>query len=304
MTLVISNCSKRKRVPLDPTLHAGALAQGSAVTVATDWAQRLRAAKPTVPAGDLYGGRAFHDATRAANSLGARLAIVSAGLGLVEGTTTVPSYSLTTAARDPDGILAKTAGTPSEWWSSIQMQSPFHTTAAETEDGLILAALSSSYLAMVADEWTQWPSERRDRLRLFTKEPPHGAAQDLIPAWMPYDDRLDALGNGHAGTQGDFAQRALRHFASNIPAEGTQDEHRRAVEICLQGYSVRQLPTRAKMSDEEITAVIMRDWDIVEGRSGAMLRRLRDDLLTACEQGRFKRLFALASANRINGAVR
>jgi len=280
------------------------LAQGSSVTVATAWAQRLRAAKPIVPAGQLYGGRAFYDAARTSHFLGARLAVVSAGLGLVEGTTTVPSYSLTTITRDPDGILAKTASTASEWWASIQAQSPFHTTAVETEDGLILAALSSNYLAMVADEWARWPSERRDRLRLFSKEKPQGATEYLLPAWMPYDDRLDALGNGHAGTQGDFAQRALRHFASSIDSYGTQADHRRAVSLSLEGLAAREVPTRSRCSDDEIAAIIERDWDTVEGRSGAMLRRLRDDLGMACEQGRFKRLFGLVSAARPEGAKR
>ncbi len=298
MALVITNCGKRKRVPLDPTLHAADLASGSSEAVASDWGQHLTAADPTTPAKHLYAGRAFVEAVRTAETLSARLAVVSAGLGLVDGQTPVPSYSLTTVARDPDNILNLTGASAAEWWDVIQARSPFHSTAPETEAGLILAALSSGYLSMVESEWARWPSERLARLRLFTKDVPAGLPESLAKAWMTYDDRLDALENGYARTQGDFAQRALRHFAENILGEGDQTSDRAAVLAHLEGLSARDVPTRTRHSDEEIKVMIGTHWDLVEGRSGAMLRQLRDTLGVACEQKRFKGLFAEVATER------
>lgn len=141
MTLIISNCSKRKRAPLDPTLRAGGLAKDSVDAVATAWGERLKAATSTTAAEDLYAGRAFNEAASTASILGARLAIVSAGLGLVDGATLAPGYSLTTARRDPDNILAKTGGSASEWWMSLQARSPYRSTAIEEEGGRLHVSL-------------------------------------------------------------------------------------------------------------------------------------------------------------------
>lgn len=301
MTIVISNCSKRKRFPAASALHARELTIGSMDRVAVSWSDRLQAAESATIAKDLYAGRAFHEAAQAAIELGARLAIVSAGLGLVDGAVLVPGYSLTTARRDPDNILLKTGGSAAEWWAALQAHSPFHTTAVEEEDGLILAALSSSYLAMVADEWARWPVDRIMRLRLFTKEVPQGVSEGLRKAWMPYDDRLDALGNGHAGTQSDFAQRALRHFATTIGDRGALEQDRLAVESSLRGLQTRQVPKRTRTTDEDILAVISAEWEAVEGRSGQMLRHLRDIVGVACEQGRFKELFGQVAAEKKEG---
>lgn len=297
MTLVITNCSKRKRAPLDPTLHAGDLEAGPTESVAYDWSERLRAAKPVGAAGDLYAGRAFVEASRAAAALGGSLAIVSAGLGLVHATIAVPAYSLTTVHRDPDNILRKVDGVAPEWWAALQTRSPFGSAAIQSEQGLILAALSSSYLTMIADDWANWPAERLARLRLFTKERPRGVADGLTKAWMPYDDRLDAI-SGYAGTQGDFAQRAMRHFARTIGDQGALDQDRDAVRRSLEGLTARQVPARVRHTNEEIKALIGAHWETVAGRSGAMLRHLRDTLGVACEQGRFKGLFAEVAMER------
>jgi len=289
--LIITNCSKRKRGSLDPSLHAENLEAGELDAVAREWSGRLSKAKNVSRAQDLYAGRAFVEANRAADILNSPLAVVSAGLGLIDGSTQIPSYSLTTAQRDPDNILRKIKARPSDWWSVIQSRSPFRSHAIETEAGPILAALSSGYLAMVAEDWAKWPTERLARLRLFTKEKPAGIAAPLIVAWMPYDDRLDALGNGHAGTQGDFAQRAMRHYAQAVGVTGTQAENRDAVRHHLEGLSARQVPKRRRHSDEEIKSLVRTHWVAMEGRSGAMLRYLRDSLGVACEQQRFKNLF-------------
>lgn len=300
MTIVVSNCSKRKRASLDPTLRAGDLAAGSSDFVAAAWSQRLRTAHLVSQVEDLYGGRAFSEARQTAHGLNARFAVVSAGLGLVDGNVAVPAYSLTIAHRDPDGILTKTGSNSSDWWAAVRGCSPFHN-ASMPDEGLILAALSSTYLAMVADEWAAWPDERLARLRLFTKEEPKGLAEGLRQAWMPYDDRLDAAGGGHAGTQSDFAQRALRHFAITIGDKGTLDHDRAAVQDGLHGLQARQVPVRARHSDDELRTLITNEWDVVSGRSGAMLRHLRDDLGVACEQSRFKRLFGLVINDRTEG---
>ncbi len=131
MTLVITNCSKRKRVQPDSNLDAQHLEPGATDSVAVDWCSRLFAAEPVCAAQDLYAGRAFVEARRAASVLASRLAVVSAGLGLVDGTAKVPSYSLTTAPRDPNNILRKIDASASDWWAELQTHTPFRSRAVE-----------------------------------------------------------------------------------------------------------------------------------------------------------------------------
>lgn len=297
MTLVITHCTKRKRsVPLQD-LCAHRLSAGPTGQVVKDWAMRLSAASPAIKARDLYAGRGLAEARRAADSVGGRLAIISAGLGLVEGDTLVPAYSLTTIGGDRDDIRLKTGASRSEWWTAIQGASPFAGTLSMPE-GLILAAVSAPYLEMVAADWSSWSSGDLERLRLFSKAAPTGAAAALRDAWMPYDDRLDAAGAGFAGTQGDFAQRALRHFATAIAVTGSQDGDRVAVDSALAGLAHRARTVRRRIDDDAIKDTIRREWSAAGGQSTKMLRRLRDTLGLACEQGRFKALFNEVKAER------
>lgn len=293
-------CSKRKRAEADSALYARDLDADDTCAVATDWGERLAKAPAHIPAGDLYAGRGFVEARRAATHLKADLAVVSAGLGLVEATTLVPSYSLTTVSRDADSILAKTESSAAAWWGALQAASPFSSLATTRESGLILAGLSAPYLAMVAEEWSRWPTERLSRLRLFSKERPSGAAEALAPSWMPYDDRLNdhRAGPDLAGTQGDFAQRALRHFATALGGSASSDVDRDQVLSALDGLEAPVRPIRPRLTDEAVLQLINLHWETVGGRSGAMLRHLRDALGFGCEQGRFKDLFKQAATAR------
>lgn len=292
-------CSKRKRAETDSTLYARDLDADDTHAVASAWGHRLSKAPAQIPTSDLYAGRGFLEARRAAAHLNADLAVVSAGLGLVEATTLAPSYSLTTAPRDADSVLAKTRGSASSWWSALQSASPFSSSAPARETGLILAGLSAPYLSMVADEWSAWPAERRSRLRIFSKERPAGAAEALVPSWMPYDDRLDAAGSDLAGTQCDFAQRALRHFAVAIGGSSDAADDSDKVLGTLDGLQARNTPVRHRLTDDAVLQLIDTHWETVDGRSGAMLRHLRHALGFACEQGRFKDLFRRAAARRL-----
>ena len=296
--IIVTTCTNRKRHAPEPTLSASELASGPSDEVASAWRERLFAAKRPWPAGSLYLGRAFSDAARAAKAVDGRLLIVSAGLGLISAESLAPSYDLTVAANATDSILRKTGEPARAWWS--QIESILEPTPAMDGESLILAALSRPYLDMVAAAWSHWPTERLNRLRLFSKEAPGATlGAPFEGAWMPYDDRLDRVDCGaYAGTQSDFAQRALKHFVDKIgTAPGDIVNHRTAVLAALEGLEARERPTRKRLDDSEIRALILRDWSLVKGRSGAMLRHLRDTLGVACEQGRFKTLFhAVASA--------
>lgn len=263
------------------------------------WFERLERLPRLQSAGDLYCGRAFQDAKAAADQIDAGLYIVSAGLGLIEKSTLVPAYSMTLAPVSEDCVFRRTEASPADWWRVLTAQSPFHCDL-EASDGLILAALSRPYLDMVAQEWAQWPTERVERLRLFCKGPPSGLPPELSRQWMPYDDRLDLSGGARGGTQADFAQRALRHFAEHMgPQTGELDQDRQWVENALAPFILGARPDRRRMMDADLIDLIGREWDAAGGRSGAMLRRLRRELNIACEQARFKDLFLRAAKNRL-----
>lgn len=294
---VITNCTNRKLIAASVRLQAPSSAKSQPEALCADWLERLAQESKVGPVGRLYGGRSFREAEAAARSTEAQLMIVSAGLGLVNAETLAPSYSLTLAGSPTDAVLTRIAGGAADWWRVLQSRSPY--SASVTGEGLILAALSRPYLEMVAQDWIAWPAERLARLRLFSKDVSSFLPTSLAAQWMPYDDRLDQVPGGYAGTQSDFAQRALAHFAKTFAfLPGDSSVHARAVTTTMQAYEAKSRPERLRQSDAEIIALIGRDWEMTGGRAGATLIHLRSNLGVACEQTRFKDLFKRALAAR------
>lgn len=296
--IVLTTCSNRKRIPPDSKLLGRVVIAGKPSDVGSAWGKALRQSKSVASAKELYAGRSFREAEQAADLLGARFYIVSAGLGLVAAERKVPSYGLTIAQTSEDCVLDKISGGPADWWAVLKASSMYHEDFPPAR-GLILAALSQPYLEMIGGDLSSWDAERRSKLRLFTKQDPSVLFPRLADQWMPYDDRLDFVSRDLAGTQSDFAQRALRHFAASIISEpGSADTHAKRVKAALYGLEMRAQPSRKRLSDDEILKVIDAHWDKAKGQSGLMLRVLRDDLNLACEQGRFKHLFHAAKIIR------
>lgn len=296
--IVITTCTNRKRIEPALELCARSMPHGDAREVASLWRERLDRSVNRVALTSLYCGRGWQEATAAAEVSHSRLFVVSAGLGLISAAGEAPAYNLTLVSGSPDDITRKlNRGSSAEWWDFIsEGLSP----AAEAlgDRGLILAALSRPYLSMVGRDWSRWPQPLKDRLRLFTLDP-SGVPEGLGQNWMPYDERLESLGSGHAGTRSDFAQRALRHFATHFAsAPGDAQQHAELVRRALAPFALPVVPDRERLTDREIVGLIHREWDAVGGRSGAMLTHLRRGLEVACEQGRFRLLFARASQER------
>lgn len=304
--VLVTSCTNRKRVAPRAEMRAGDLAPGEILDVASEWARRLRKTAPTTKASGLYCGRSFREAEVAASMISADLYVASAGLGLVPADVVVPSYSLTVASGARDSILDRVTSnaSPADWWQNISRRSPFSTSMralAEGGGGALLVALPSAYLRMLEAELEALPLKCLKRLRIFTG----GSSADLpakIRSYvMPYDARLDGRRSPIPGTRGDFAQRAVRHFASEILSRlprASADVHAEAVRKCFARLPRPARRMGERRTDAEIEQLIVKYWNRVEGRSSKLLRLLRDELHIACEQSRFRDLFSAVAARR------
>ncbi len=300
--LVVTTCTDRKRHASVPSLQARSLPRGSLSELSAEWARRTSGASPVGPAHSVYCGRAFREALNGAADLQADLWIISAGLGLISTTREIPSYSLTMSRRSPDSIGDKITDphwTPSDWRRAlIGYQSEPATIPSllgADPKRTLLVALSEKYAELLRDELDAVSEGDRKRLRLFGLRIESTLSPQLHDCIMPFDRRLDGPDSPIAGTLADFAQRALRHFCTlhlSRRADGASlEKDRRMVCEAIDSWRLPDIPSRLQKSDEEIRGLIRRHWDVVQGRSGRMLRFLRDDLQVACEQGRFRRLF-------------
>lgn len=272
--------------------------KGDPPSVALDWWARVSEPSVRRPVRQMYKGRAFAEALRAVDVIKGDLWIVSAGLGLIAPDQPIPAYSLTISSGAEDSILPKTGCSPNEWWRELIAVSG---NQALPDAGLILFALSAPYLEMIGEDLRKLTRQGRSQIRIFCGTAPQDLDPELWPFLMPYDARFDAIGGPNPGTQADFAQRALRHFVEAILAtmpDGTAAQHAEAIEAALSKFTKRPRPNRTRLSDEAIIDLIRKDLGLrsVRGRSGPMLRYLRDEREVACEQGRFKALFLEATA--------
>lgn len=295
---VVTSCTSRKLKHAERTVFADDAQAQTLPELCTRWGEQLRRQTECLPAGRLYQGRAFREADIAADSLGAPLFILSAGLGLVGSKQVVPAYDLTVSAGAGSvaGALRRLGESKQSWWRELtQVREQCRPVAALLEGDefeQVLLSVPSTYLAMIAAELGAVdPGLLRRKLRIFSSP----KSLSVLPAslqacLLPYDERLEST--ELSGTLSDFPQRSLRHFASQADTQGTSlEEARSLVTAALKGLPVREKPQRQKLSDEEITQTLRQQWWPHEGSSTKLLRYLRDEAGIACEQGRFRQLW-------------
>lgn len=291
-TLVVTTCSAGKRCR-DP-LTVADLPKGSLAEVAEAWHQRLRQETTLVRADRLYKGRAFSVARTAAAHLDADFGVLSAGLGYVSGTSTVPGYDLTVRDRAAASVRARIVGSfePAAWWKAMAA-GPFSgdLRAAIRGRDLILVALSRPYLEMLADDLVAIGQAHPGKLRLFGLSLTETAPAALRPYIMPYSERLEQL--GRPGTRSDFAPRALAHFVEHVlPDGGALSDQVAYVEACMSQAPEPQMRQDRRRGDDETLKAVIRELAAREGfRSGVVLRALRGTAGWACEQSRFMQLY-------------
>lgn len=295
MHVILTACTQRKRFVPHSLLSARNLEGGTLQDVSREWTVRLAQAERAATAGELYCGRSFVEAKKAAQFVRGDLYIASAGLGLLRSDDDAPAYNLTVSKGSPDCILDKLSGDheASDWWAAIATaRAPFE--AIEKTVGLIILALPSAYLKMIAPTLGQLRQSVLERIRIIgvgreTSE----LSANLSNQFLPYDERLDGPQSPIRGTKSDFASRAVRHFVEAVLEKAplaSAETHAKVVRETLAPWDRPKAKSGIRASDAELKSLIRDHWDRMEGKSTKVLRLLRDELNVACEQKRFARL--------------
>lgn len=264
--------------------------------MAAQWVAKVEGLPECRPASTFYAGRAFGLAKETANLSAAPLYILSAGLGIVPASRSIPAYGLTISARHEQSVSQKILGDfdPAEWFSSLltSIYSDEWSDVAGRTSGRILMALSRPYAEMVGASLADAPPKMLERLRIFGASLEVALPTTLHVAIAPYDERLNAI---FPGTRTDFAQRAMLHFARSVAvrrSKGREDDFA-AVRSALKSLKLPRPVQRPRMTDEEILTVIKRRLRMQSG-AARMLAALRHEEGVACEQSRFGRLYRIA----------
>jgi len=274
---------------------------GSTALLAREWSIRVRRTVPSTCAEELYQGRAFLEALKVSETTKSPLYVVSAGLGLLRADKKIPSYSLTVSPGTADAIQNRCTDTgfsAADWWTKLTarlgLQYPLAHLIGGSKSRLWLLALPRNYYELVIDDLGQLSDRQLERVRIVGPQLDKSEHRVLDACLLSIDDRLNGPDSPLPGTQTDFAQRAARFTYDTVirgNLEGGVTAHRRAISRRLSAMRPATRHKRQSLSDEAIMRKIEKLWRVADGKSGRMLRVLRDKEQIACEQGRFNGLF-------------
>lgn len=297
---IVTNCTNRKRG--QTTVRARDVDARTPASFARKWGAALRGATGKHRLDELYVGRGFGLAKTAADILRNSVKVPvdffigSAGLGLKRAEETAPNYGLTISPGHEDSVTDLLGIRAEDWWQHISGDQD-RLLGIVPPRAVAVVSLSARYFEMMQADLEEFAIKRPGKLRLIVRSADRLSSEALEAARLPYDARLNGPESSLQGTEADFCSRALNHFVKNVlsatPGDDV-DQHRKSVEKALRKWTRPPPIRRQAMSNDEILA-ILRDLDPSIG-SGRALRILRDEKQIACEQGRFKDLFAQARA--------
>jgi hypothetical protein len=285
VTIVAACTSSKAQVPSE-ALRLRSLPHSDLNERFERWTRRIAQDPSTTPAGDLYRGQHWARVCDAVNLLKLRGQDVqplaaSAGLGLIEFETRIPSYSATFSS-GPDSVWrgnivdGDRSAAQSAWWKNLRDSNEKQ---AKARGKTIVIACSPHYLDALQDDVRSWVEEGRNVILLSTTfESEHT---------VHFDQRLAGL---VPCAMSAINGAALLFFVR------TADQHRwktaqmrSVVQDALDGVPA-QRANRRRACDGEIETAIreMLEHD-VNASATHMLAALRAAGVS-CEQARFRKL--------------
>ena len=304
MVLIVTSCTGRKRFETPPHLDVSNLPMGNLKMVSEKWVASCKTEVTLYPPKRLYIGRPMVDARRACNLANSDLNIISAGLGLISDHNRIPSYNLTVQKQSPHSIQTKIIEPiePKQWWEYLniaqQKKNPVANLVSNNKGQLVLIACPKNYAKLIEDDLLTLEKSDFERVRIIGPKTYENFPKQIQKIILPYDNNFDGPDSPIPGTRTDFAQRALLHFVKEVLNRQTQqkdlDFHFNYIRNLMKEMRPPKQIARTTMNDDQIVLIIKRCWGRAEGKSGKMLRVLRDQENVACEQSRFAKLFKIA----------
>lgn len=308
---IVVACSERKRNGGEAPVRLADVVGRTLEERCMDWWRRLTSAPRLLPASELYAGDQWAIARELpllAKSRGfaPSLWVVSAGYGLVPAQTPLASYSATFASDSPDSVIDRGSGHPdvSEgWWGELSKRSlpdssaPRSLTAlaaSSPQGAAMLVVVSPRYLRAVAAD-LEGVLAAGVELMIVTSAP-RAISKKLHDCVVPTQAALRmALGGALPSLHVRVARRLLIELS---PGNFSARSARRCIQQIMAECPDAPVHQRERMDDDQVRSFIreaMRKKQKVSHTG--LLRELRASG-RACEQKRFRELFALESGNR------
>ena len=176
----------------------------------------------------------------------------------------------------------------------IYCETPLSDLIKECKDTTFIISLPQNYLNLISLDLFNLEAKDLSKVRFLGFN-----SRTLMPFefrhyYIPYDDRFDGPDSPIPGTRADFSQRVTRHFIESILSKNPHSsptEHANSVINTLNKMRQPSKFDRTPKTDDQIKALIIKNWETAKGSGARSLRILRDQESVACEQGRFANLF-------------
>lgn len=298
---VIVTCTNRKMLTVPQELRLDSVKARDNSQRAQRWTARLAGAAdtPLIPAQDLYAGEHWMIARGLPGLVGharARLWVCSAGYGLIPADALIRPYAATFSGWH-DRVLGGPDGAR-RWWTALSnWEGPaagqprtLGGLAASDPSAAFLLALSASYLDACRDDIAAAVQTVADPDAVMVISAGTRYPNSAIAALVPADARMQAF-------LGGTRQALNARIAAHLLAAGISGRVEAA--RCMTRLLDAQPPVtryqRKKLTDEEVTKMIVCSLAKTPGMSASRLLREFRDAGYACEQSRFAHLHSLVT---------
>ena len=297
MLNIVVNCTNRKAVMPE---HGLCLMNYKAVgfdQVHKSWTENRTSNNNQLPAFDMYQGEYWSVVRSLGEISNLRIFVFSAGLGIFDIKTEIPSYAATFTKGNPDSV--------SEIDSSISAFDAnykwFIMNSKEYRDNNghlnytkifgnapTIFCLSSSYLQVLSNDLGRFDESTRKRIMIV------GSKFKGMEGYE-YIDTPGKLRLTLGGTLSTVSVRTLSYMLSLVDTDSEPDSLFKSLNDLASAIKSKseELPkfNRITMQDSEVLNFISTELSIDSTCSAStLLRKLRDSGF-ACEQSRFKKLF-------------
>ena len=293
MIHVVVSCAERKCHPAETGLTVKGVDQETFDARLEKWLEAIAAPQDGHKVADLYQGEHWSVA-RSLSSDTVSVWTASAGFGLLALDDIIPSYDATFSPGHPNSVSSARSATArrlelGKWWHALQIR-PTRPTSETLESlnahGPVIVAASQPYLQAMRGEIKNANDRTGHALVIATAG---SVPSDLSHLRLPCDGRLRSV---LGGSMGAVSVRLAKELASIPERELTMASATERTDQLMAGCEPLAQFQRKTLPDNEIVDFIdSRRSDTATTSASRLLRELRDSGM-ACEQSRFKRLFA------------